>query len=52
VDQEGASDGALFFLRQASEQWRTASQSRAHLRRHAKGRPQVAQTLVGKVDLV
>jgi hypothetical protein len=39
-------------LRQASEQCRTAFQSRVHFRRQAKLRPQVAHGLVGKVDLV
>jgi hypothetical protein len=52
LHHEGAGDGALFFFRQASEQCRTASQSRAHFLRQANGRPQVAQGLVGRVDFV
>jgi len=38
-------------LRQRSEQWRTSSHTRAHLRRQAKGRPQVAQTRTGRSPL-
>ena len=38
----------VFAPAQRFEQYRTCSQSRAHFLRHAKGRPQVAQTLVGK----
>jgi hypothetical protein len=37
--------------RQRSEQYLTFSQSRAHFLRHAKGRPQHAQSLVGKSSL-
>jgi len=38
--------------RQRSEQNRTASQSRAHFFRHAKGRAQAAQIFVGKFGLL
>jgi hypothetical protein len=34
--------------RHLSEQYRTSSQTFAHFLRHAKGRPQVAQVLLGK----
>ena len=45
--------GALAFDdRQRSEQNFTSFQSRAHFLRHAKGRPQAMQTLLGKVALV
>jgi len=37
------------FRRQRSEQWRTLSQSRAHLRRQVNGRPQVTQDFVGSL---
>ena len=36
--------------RQASEQYRTRSQSRSHFLRQAKGREQATQTLVGRFD--
>ncbi len=38
-------------VRQASEQNRTLSQSRAHLRRQVNGRPHAAQSLVGRLSL-
>ena len=34
--------------RQASEQYRTRSQSRSHFFRHANGRPQTGQTFAGR----
>ena len=37
--------------RHRSEQWRTSSQTAAHLRRQAKDRPQVAQVFSGKSPL-
>ena len=36
--------------RQASEQYRTRSQSRSHFLRQAKGREQATQILVGRFD--
>lgn len=37
--------------RQRSEQYLTSSQTRAHLFRQAKGRPQVAQVFTGRSPL-
>lgn len=44
----GEIDRGFFAFRQRSEQYRTASQTFAHLRRHANGRPQAMQVFVGK----
>jgi len=59
IDQAGPALFSAFFFtaasrrpsRQASEQYRTDSQSRAHFFRQAKGRPQAAQTFSGRLGL-
>ena len=47
----GSGSGGYLFLRQTPEQYFTASQSFRHFLRQAKGRPQAAQTLVGRFTL-
>ena len=48
---QAAGSAARPTRRQASEQYFTASQSRAHFFRHANGRPQATQVLLGRSRL-
>lgn len=51
-NQEQAAHAALALRRQASEQNFTASQFKRHFLRQTMGRPQAAQGLAGRADLL
>ena len=51
VTENACFSGYWRVRRQRSEQYRTSSQTFAHFLRHANGRPQEAQVLVGRSDL-